>query len=66
MKKLERCLALILLVLAVVEGFSFMYLKISFLLGLPSEWWVGMVTAVLGVLSAWGFFEWIKRVTADA
>ena len=66
MKKLERCLALILLVLAVVEGFSFVYLKISFLLGLPSEWWVGMVTAVLGGLSTWGLLTWIERVTADA
>lgn len=66
MKKFERYLLLILLVLAVEEGFSFMYLKISFLLGLPPEWWVGMVTAVLGGLSTWGLLMWIERVTADA
>jgi hypothetical protein len=66
MKKFERYLVLILLVLVVVEGFSFIYLKISFLLGVPSEWWVGLVTAVLGALSAWGLFEWIERVVTDA
>lgn len=66
MRRFERYLLLFLMIVALVEGFSFVYLKISFLLGLPSEWWVGMVTAVLGGLSTWGLLMWIERVTADA
>lgn len=66
MKRLERYLVLFLMVLVAVEGFSFMYLQISFLLGLPSELWVGLITTVLGGLSAWGLFAWIERVTTDA
>lgn len=66
MRRFKRYLLLFLMVLVAVEGFSFVYLKISFLLGLPSEWWVGMVTAVLGGLSTWGLLMWIERVTADA
>ena len=66
MKRLERYLVLFLMVLVAVEGFSFMYLQISFLLGLPPEWWVGLITTVLGGLSAWGLFTWIERVLPHA
>ena len=66
MRRFKRYLLLFLMVLVAVEGFSFVYLKISFLLGLPSEWWVGLITTVLGGLSAWGLFTWIEKVTTDA
>lgn len=66
MKKFERYLLLFLIVLVAMEGFSFMYLKIWYLVGLPLEWWAGMIASVLGGLSTWGLLMWVERVTAHA
>ena len=62
MKRFERHLLIFLMAFVAVEGFSFMYLKIFFLLGLPSEWWVGLITSLLGCLSTLGLLKWIERI----
>lgn len=66
MKKLERYLLLSLIIFLIVRGFSSTYQLIWFLAGLHLEWWVGLVTSVLGILSAWRLLAWVERVTADA
>lgn len=66
MKRLERYLLIFLIALVAVEGFSFMYLRLWYLVGLPLKWWASMITATLGGLSTWGLSAWIERVTIDA
>ncbi len=50
-----------LLAFAAALGFANVYAMLWRAVGLPLVWWAAVVCALLGLLSEWGLFAWVKR-----
>lgn len=59
--KIEKLIQFFLMEFLFVQGFIYTYCSIWCAVGLPVKWWSVVIWAVIGLLSTYGFNQWVCR-----